>query len=75
MAINLSHCLICISCLVRGVRAITGMFGSESSKSTKVGTEVDKAIGFTFLPGRHHGKIQHGRYPVGFKSHVYILKG
>ena len=36
--------------IVRGVRAIKGLFGSDSSKSTKFGPEVDKAIGFTFLP-------------------------
>ena len=32
-----------------GVRAIKGLFGSDSSKSTKFGPEVDNAIRFTFL--------------------------
>ena len=65
--------------IVRGVRAIKGLFGSDSSKSTKFGTEVDDTIWFTFLPvaktgaqrGRHIGKIQHDRHPVGCKSQVY----
>jgi len=34
--------------LVRGVRAIKGLFGSDSSKSTKFGPEVDNTIWFTF---------------------------
>ena len=35
----------------RRVRAIKGLFGSDSSKSTKFGPEVDNATGFTLLPG------------------------
>ena len=38
------------SLIIRGVKAIKGMFGSDSSKNTNFGTEVDNAIGFTFLP-------------------------
>ena len=33
-----------------GVRAIKRMIGSDSSKSTKLGPEVDNTIWFTFFP-------------------------
>ena len=57
--------------LVRGVSAIKGLFGSDSSKSTKFGPEVDNATESTFLPGgRHFGKNQHGLHPVGYRSQV-----
>ena len=63
------------SLLVRGGRAIKGLFGSDSSKSTKYCTTVDNAIWFTFLSGaktgarwgRHFVKIQH---PVGCNYQV-----
>ena len=35
--------------------AIKGLFGSDSSKSTKFGPEVKNAIWFTFLPGPKTG--------------------
>jgi len=38
--------------LVRGVRAINGLFSSDSSKSTKFGPEVHNAVGFTSLPAK-----------------------
>ena len=41
--------------IASGVRAIQGLFGSDSSKSTNVGPEVDKAKGFTFLPSTKTG--------------------
>jgi len=61
--------------IVRGVRAIKGLFGFDSSKSTKFGTEVDNPIGFAgrqygALWGRHFVKVQRGRNPVGCKSHI-----
>ena len=34
-----------------GVRAINGLFGSDSSKRTNFGPEVDNTIRFTFLRG------------------------
>ena len=45
------------SFIVRVVMAIKGLFGSDSSKSTKFGPEVDKAIGLTFLPGADEAAI------------------
>ena len=41
--------------LVKGVRAIKGLFGSDSFKSSKFGLEVDNDIGYTFLPGAKTG--------------------
>ena len=57
--------------LVRGVRAIKGLFGSHSSKSTKFSPEVAHVILIGFFMGaktgaswgRHIGKIQHGHHP------------
>ena len=37
------------------VRAIKGLFGSDSSKSTKFGPEGDNATETTFLPGSKMG--------------------
>ena len=37
--------------IVRVVRTIRRLFGSDSSKRTKFAPEIDNAIGFTFLPG------------------------
>ena len=62
-----SHCILTILYIFRGVRAIKGLFGSDSSKSTKFGTEVAPVILYGILigasRGRHIGKIQNGRHP------------
>ena len=58
--------------LVGAVRAIYIVFGSDSSKSTIFGIDVDKTILCRFLTGaktndpwsRHIGEIQNGCHPA-----------
>ena len=45
--------------LVRCVKAIKGLIGSDSSKSAIFCPEVDNAIWFTFLPGAKRLDVNH----------------
>jgi len=53
--------------IVRGVRALKGMFGSDSSKSTNFCPEV--------TCGRHIDQIQNGRHPIWCRSQFKNLQG
>jgi len=48
--------------IVRGGRALKGLFGSDSSKAPNL-AQRSKCNSLHFC--RHFGKIQHGRHPVG----------
>ena len=69
-----------VSHIVRAVREVRVVFGSNSSKSTKFGTHIDYTLLFQILMGakkrvpwdRHHSDVMDGRHlewppPVIFK--------
>ena len=56
--------------IVRVVRTIRRLFGSDSSKSTKFAPEVDNAIRFTFLPGAKLSDIYTNKEFIKFQTLV-----